>query len=198
MSFPRLRAAAIIAGATIAVAGLTPGPVSAQSLRGSRTSVQRSYNLAVARGLHFYKTTTGVKRAATRGRFVKLTGNANYRMLPSAERLPYVKPTTRTFVHRLSAQYRAACGEQLVVTSAIRPESRQPRNASKRSVHPTGLAIDLRKPQGKCLTWLRSTFLQLEKAGLIDATEEFRPPHFHVVVFPTKYEAHVKRLTAAK
>jgi hypothetical protein len=53
---------------------------------------------------------------------------------------------TDLFVKRLAGQYRAACGERLVVTSLTRPASLQPRNASDRSVHPTGMAVDLRVP----------------------------------------------------
>jgi LysM repeat protein len=74
-----------------------------------------------------------------------------------------------------------------VVTSATRPATRQPANSVAQSVHPTGMAVDLRKPSGKCLRWLRATLLDLEEAGVVDATEEFRPPHFHVAVYPTSY-----------
>jgi nucleoid-associated protein YgaU len=91
-------------------------------------------------------------------------------------------------VDRLSAQYMDACGEQLIVTSAVRPARRQPANSTERSVHPTGMAVDLRKPRNaKCLRWLRSTLLDLEDANLIEATEEHSPAHFHVAVFPTPY-----------
>ena len=193
----RHRRLAVVSAAAILPA-LLPGETAAQSLRGSRASVDHAYSRAVARGLHFYQTSNGVLAAAERGRFVRLTGNANYVLHPYARGLPYVKPATQMFVHRLSAQYRRACGERLVVTSAIRPTTKQPRNASPRSVHPTGMAIDLRKPQGRCLTWLRGTLLDLERKGVIDATEEFRPPHFHVVVFTEKYERYVERMLAAK
>jgi hypothetical protein len=53
------------------------------------------------------------------------------------------------------------------------------------------MAIDLRKPNGKCLRWLRSTLLDLEETGVIEATEEYGPPHFHVAVFPSPYESYV-------
>src|SRR5690606_27891817 len=103
---------------------------------------------------------------------------------------------------RLASQYRSACGEQMVVTSALRPESRQPRNSSSLSVHPTGMAVDLRKPtKASCLKFLRTTLLALEKEGVLEATEERRPPHFHVAVFPRPYVRYVgapaARLAAA-
>jgi hypothetical protein len=96
---------------------------------------------------------------------------------------PYVLPSTRAFIARLGRDYRAGCGEQLVVTGAVRPESYRLTNASDRSVHPTGMAIDLRRPSGRCLTWLRRALLNHERRGAIEATEERRPAHFHVAVF---------------
>ncbi len=173
---------------------LVPSASDAQSLRGSRSTVERVYERASDNGLYFYKTSGGVRSAAEKGRFVRLPGNANYRL--NAVSHPYVTATTRTFVERLAAQYRGACGEQLVVTSAIRPLANQPRNSSERSVHPTGIAVDLRKPSGKCLTWLRKTLLALEDNGVIDGTEERKPPHFHVVVFPAAYDAYLDKLGA--
>ena len=66
--------------------------------------------------------------------------------------------------------------------------SRKLANASSLSVHPTGIAVDLRRPSGRCLTWLRRTLLAAERRGEIEATEERRPPHFHVAVLPSRYE----------
>jgi hypothetical protein len=180
---------AALAGAAIAC--LTSS-AAAQSLRGSRSTVERAYERASDNGLHFYRTTGGVKSAAEKGRFVRLEGNADYRL--NAVSHPYATATTRTFVERLAAQYRATCGEPMVVTSAIRPLAKQPKNSSDWSVHPTGIAVDLRKPTGSCLTWLRRTLLSLEERGVIDGTEERKPPHFHVVVFPAAYEKYVASL----
>lgn len=183
---------AALAGAAALTTIALPSLAGAQSLRGSRSTVARVYERASERGLYFYKTSGGVKSAAEKGRFVRLTGNANYRLHGVSH--PYLTATTRTFVERLAAQYRTACGEQLVVTSAIRPVTKQPRNSSDYSVHPTGIAVDLRKPSGKCLTWLRKTLLTLEERQVIDGTEEKSPPHFHVVVFPAAYDAYVATL----
>lgn len=182
MTGTRLRAAS---AATI-LALATALPMSAQSLRGSRPSIERMYRQARAERLHFYETTAGVRRAAAAGRLVRLTPGADVRL--HQIRYPFVKPAARTFVQRLGAQYHAACGEPLVVTSAVRPATRQPPNATARSVHPTGMAIDLRKPRAPaCLRWLRASLLELEQAGLIEATEEAAPAHFHVAVFLAPY-----------
>ncbi len=181
----------VLAAAAAQLILLVCTPVSAQSLRGSPSSVDRMYNRAVNNGIYFYKTDDGVRRAADEGRFLRLSGNANYKVHDVS--FPYVRPATYTFVTRLAAQYRRACGEKLVVTSATRPKTSQPWNSHARSVHPTGMAIDLRKPAGQCRTWLRETLLSLERAGLLEATEEYRPPHFHVAVFARPYEQYVKR-----
>ena len=185
-----LQAALLGAAASISVA--LPSLAGAQSLRGSRSTVERVYESASDRGLHFYKTSGGVKSAAEKGRFVRLAGNADYRLKDVSH--PYATATTRTFVERIAAQYRAGCGEQLVVTSAIRPLANQLRNSSDYSVHPTGIAVDLRRPSGRCLAWLRKTLLALEERGVIDGTEERSPPHFHVVVFPAAYDAYIAGL----
>ena len=165
---------------------LLPAAATAQSLRGSRASIDRMHRQARAERLTFHETPTGVRRAAAKGRLVRLE-RADGVVLHGIG-YPYVRPTTRTFVRRLGAQHQAACGEPLVVTSAVRPATRQPPNATARSVHPTGMAIDLRRSsKPACLRWLRATLLELEDAGLLEATEESSPPHFHVAVFPTPY-----------
>lgn len=166
--------------------------VHAQSLRGSQASIERMYRHAVANGIYFYKTGDGIRNAEGRGAFVRLTGNVNYTM--SGVSYPLVRPSTMTFVERLASQFRGACGERLVVTSASRPKSMRLINSADRSVHPTGIAVDLRRPRNsRCATWLRRTLLQLEDAGLVEATEERRPAHFHVAVFPEPYARYVQR-----
>ena len=141
---------------------------------------------AVRGGLDFFETSTEVKRAVVRGELVSLRGNANYRV--HNVRTPYVRPRTRTFITALAVDYRKACREPMVVTSATRPMSRKLRNSSSLSVHPTGIAVDLRKPSGRCLTWLRKTLLAAERRGEIEATEERRPPHFHIAVLPVRVQ----------
>ena len=43
--------------------------------------------------------------------------------------------------------------------------------------------FDLRAPGGRCRSWLRKELLAYERRGVVDATEERRPAHFHVVVY---------------
>lgn len=174
----------------LAALGLGAAPAAAQSLRGSRPSIDRMYQQAQNHDLTFYRTGTGVRAAARDGDLVRLSGNENYRL--SGVSYPYALPSARMFVQRLGAQYRARCGERLVVTSALRPTSLRLANSADRSVHPTGMGIDIRKPRARaCLSWLRQTLLSLERQGVIEATEENRPPHFHVAVYPTQYRRYV-------
>lgn len=177
---------ALLALTALLAAAPLAGRAGAQSLRGSRESIDRMYQQALDERLDFHETGTSVRRAATAGELVRVGADANVKLARVS--FPYLRPVTRTFVQRLGAQYRQACGEQLVVTSAVRPATRQPRNASDLSVHPTGMAVDLRKPRkAKCLRWLRSTLVALEEEGVLEATEERRPAHFHVAVFPAPY-----------
>ncbi|HEX2211772.1 MAG TPA: DUF5715 family protein [Longimicrobium sp.] len=177
-------------GVLLAALGMGAAPAAAQTLRGSPASIDRMYQQARSHDLTFYRTGTGVRGAARDGDLVRLSGNDDYRL--SGVSYPYALPSARLFVQRLGAQYRARCGERLVITSAARPTSLRLANSADRSVHPTGMAIDIRKPRGgACLQWLRRTLLSLEARGVIEATEEHRPPHFHVAIFPTQYRRYV-------
>src|SRR5262245_9666030 len=186
-------------GVVAGVAGLyalTAMPCTAQSLRGSDESVDRMYRHARAEGLSFYETPRGVRKAVEAGRLVRLIPNGNFTL--HAVGYPFVRPSTLTFVTRLGEQHQSKCGEPLEVTSAVRPATRQPANSVEQSVHPTGMAVDLHKPEDpKCRQWLRETLLDLEGAGILEATEEYGPPHFHVAVFPTPYRQYVADRTDA-
>jgi LysM repeat protein len=155
-------------------------PAGAQSLRGSQASVQRMYTRAVLNDLDFYKTSKGIYQSVRDGELVMI--GITMDMTLEKVRYPFVLPRTRDVLNVFASRYRAACGERLVVTSAARPRTEQPRNASPRSVHPTGMAIDFRKPQGKCLEYMRAELVRLERQGVLEATEERHPVHFHVAV----------------
>lgn len=131
-----------------------------------------------------------VRRFVANGFLVPVRGNADYET--HGVSFPYARPEVQLFVERLSSQYRGACGEKLVVTSLTRPMNRQPANASARSVHPTGMAVDLRIPRNtQCRSWLEKVLISLEGAGVIEATRETRPPHYHIAVFPRPYARYV-------
>lgn len=165
-----------------------------QSLRGSARSVDQQVRVAQDHDFTFLETPGQVERFVQAGYLVPVRSNRNFDL--HAVSYPYARPETRTFILRLSEQYRRACGEKLVVTSLTRPLSRQPWNASSRSVHPTGMAVDMRRSNnGTCRSWLESTLISLERAGVLDATRENRPPHYHVALFPGPYARYVESLT---
>ena len=172
---------------------LTAAPAAAHAevsvtLKGSRSSMLRQNSIAKAEQYSFLRTPSQVTRFVNEGYLVPLHGNDDYRVIAG---YPYARPVVRAFIERLSADYRAACDERLVVTSLTRPAARQPRNASPLSVHPAGMAVDLRIPANPaCLSWLSDELLTLEDMGLLDATREYRPPHFHIAVFPSPYGAY--------
>ncbi|HET9423770.1 MAG TPA: DUF5715 family protein [Gemmatimonadaceae bacterium] len=165
---------------TAVLCSLAAANAGAQSLRGSQASVQKMYTRAVAADLDFFSTSKGVYESVRDGELVMISITMDLTL----ERVsyPFVLPRTRDVLNEFARRYRQACGERLVVTSAARPRREQPRNASPKSVHPTGMAVDFRRPTGNCLTYMRGQLVALERLGILEATEERRPVHFHVAV----------------
>ena len=186
----------VLGGAALALAAVTvlaEPAAQAVSLSGSRSPVGRQNYQARRHEFTFIRTPSQVKRFITRGWLVPVRGNGDFTL--HGVSYPYARPEVKLFVERLASQYRAACGEQMVVTSLTRPTSRQPRNASAQSVHPTGMAVDLRRSwKYSCRRWLESTLLYLESRGVLEAARERRPPHYHIALFPKPYAAYVANL----
>jgi hypothetical protein len=158
--------------------------------------MKHQHQVAVQLHYTFLRTPAQVREYAAKGRLEELAGNADYALAEVS--FPYARAEVRMFVERLAADYRAATGKQLIVTSLTRPEALQPRNAHQLSVHPTGMAVDFRVPDDAASRrWLETTLLRLEKDGLLDVTRERRPPHYHVAVFPGPYRAYAKKRAAA-
>jgi LysM repeat protein len=178
-----------VAAASLLTLILTAVPVTyAQSLLGSRSSLLRQNEAARRHDFTYLRTSSDVHEFAERGLLVRLSGNSDYRLASGYVSFPYARPEVKLFIERLGDQYRDACGERLIVTSLTRPITRQPANASHLSVHPTGMAVDLRRSsRSSCRRWLESTLLLLEGRGVLEATREKRPPHYHVTLFPDPY-----------
>lgn len=159
-------------------------------LAGSRASMRRQHRVARENNFTFLRNTRQVREFIREERLVRLTGNAHYSMKRMS--FPYAREAVKLFVERLAADYHAATGDRLVVTSLTRPLSRQPRNASALSVHPAGMAVDFRVPRKQAhRLWLERSLLALERLAVLDATRERRPAHYHVAVFPRAYERYV-------
>jgi hypothetical protein len=152
-------------------------------LRGSKAAVDQAYVAAKRDGVAFARSRREIERGAREGDYVPLSRSAaNYRLRGVS--MPYVRPATRAFVAQFGADYRRSCGEPLTVTSAMRPTSMHLANSVEKTVHPTGMAVDLRVPQrARCRAWMRTALIGLERRGVVNATEERRPAHFHVVVY---------------
>ena len=174
---------------------LTANPAQAQTLKGSPTSVEKQYRLAQSYGFNFIKTASEVAPNVESGELHRVSPG-RYLELHDVS-YPYAVSETRLFLDRLSQQYYAACGEKLIVTSLLRPVSNQPANAVALSVHPTGMAVDLRIPaHRKCRSWLENTLLSLERERVLDVTRERHPAHYHVAVYARQYETRVAALQA--
>lgn len=171
------------------------GSAEAQSLRPSRASLDLQNRQARAHDFTYLSNAAEVRRYVAAGLLVPVPVEGTDHLLHDVS-FPYARPEVKLFIERLSSQFRAACGEKLVVTSLTRPLSHQPWNASSRSVHPTGMAIDLRRyyKNSACQSWLDRVLLSLERAEVLEVTIERNPPHYHMALFPKPYAAYVAAL----
>ncbi|HET6566534.1 MAG TPA: DUF5715 family protein [Rhodothermales bacterium] len=163
------------------------------TLKGSPASMVRQHHIAEHDGFLFAETPEQIDSLVKAGKLIPVPGNSDYGL--SNVSFPFARPEIRLFVERLAAQYYEGTGEKLVVTSLTRPTDEQPWNSHPLSVHPTGMAVDLRvsdDPQARA--WLESVLLKLERQGLLDVTREHNPPHYHVALFPLEYRAHVESM----
>ncbi len=178
----------------LALFALAAVPARGQSLSGSSASLDRQNRVAHENDFTYIDTVSRLRSFAEQGWLIGVEPDADFVL--HAVSFPYARPEVALFINRLAPQYRAACGEQLVVTSLTRPISRQPANASDRSVHPTGMAVDFRYSGNRgCRAWLERVLVSLEGAGVLEATRERNPAHYHVALFPARYAAYVEQLT---
>lgn len=169
------------------------------NLKGSKAAVAAAFNYATEAGYIFAADETERDRMVADGTLVRLEGKY-IRLVDVTE--PFVFPVVANFVNRLGEQYAArGCGK-LEVTGAMRNNKHQATlgNGSSHSVHPTGMAVDLRRAapsnetEAFCLNWLEDTLGKIEEQRRIDVTVEKNPRHFHVVAVPHVYEAWLKKL----
>ena len=174
---------------------LAPAGEAWAQLRGSPFSMRLQHRVARTHNFTFLRNSRQVRAFIEEKRLVRLPGNGTYSVKRGIA-FPYARPAVKLFVERLAAQFHAATGEKLVITSLTRPISRQPRNASDLSVHPAGMAVDFRVPaKASSRRWLERTLVSLEKSRVLDVTKERRPAHYHVAVFPSQYAHYVERLS---
>lgn len=161
-------------------------PALASTLHGSHSSMVHQHAVAVNLDYSFVRTPAQLRELVADSALQRVSSTSDLEL--SGVSYPFARPAVRDFVEWLAAEYHAAMGAPLVVTSLTRPTSRQPRNASPLSVHPAGMAVDLRIPaSASALRWLEHKLLSLEQAGVVDVTREQHPAHLHVAVFPEQY-----------
>ena len=160
------------------------------SLRGSASSLDRQNRAANQASLKRHRTPKALMRSVRRGELVRVTGRGRFELHNVS--YPYAHPDLREFLGQLARTFRRICAMDLVVTSLARPISTQPRNASSRSVHPTGIAADLRLPPKFCRAKFEPILLALEEQGVIEATRERRPPHYHITINPPGFRRALK------
>jgi hypothetical protein len=176
------------------ILALAPAGLRAQSLQGSPASLDIQNRIAREHDFTYIDTPRRLDYFVSQGWLVRVRRTADL-VLDNEVSHPYARPEVELFVRRLAGQYHRACGEKLVVTSLTRPMSQQPRNASDRSVHPTGMAVDLRySTSRRCRAWLEDVLSSLERQRVLEATRERSPVHYHVAVFPREYVAYVDAL----
>ena len=175
---------------------LTISAAEAQSLSGSRAAMIRQNSVAQQADYTFLRNASEVRSFVEKGLLVPVRGNGSYKV--SNVSFPYARPSLKLFVERIAGQYQDGCGEKLVVTSLTRPMSRQPANAHELSVHPAGMAVDFRvSKKASCRRWLENALKGLEAEGVLEATREKRPAHYHVAVFPSAYNRYVASVTGS-
>ena len=186
---------AVVAAVAVGVA-MSAAAKPSVTVRGSPASMERQHEMAVASDYTFAASPKDVESLVAKKRLVPVSGGADYAL--ALVSYPYARPEVKTFVERVAADYRKACGEPLVVTSLTRPRSEQPGNAHKLSVHPAGMAVDFRiSRSSKCREWLEKTLLSMEKKDLLDITRERSPAHYHVAVFTRQYAEYAARTAPA-
>ena len=167
----------------------SPTPAEAQNLQATANSMALQKKQAERHGFEFFKTPEDVYRAVEQGQLTSVEGNEHFILKEVS--FPFTRPEIKSFIELLAEKYHDACGEELVVTSLTRPKNRQPRNASKQSVHQAGMAIDMRRSWNRnCRRWMADTLITLEVNGVLDAMLEWHPQHFHVALFPSQYRQH--------
>jgi hypothetical protein len=184
----------IVRASVVAALLALPGrSVLAAELEGSPASMVHQHAVAVEEDYSFLRTPADVQRFVDAGRLVPVKPTSDYTL--SGVSYPYTRPEVLSFIEHFAASYHAATGSRLVVTSLTRPLAKQPANAHALSVHPAGMAVDLRVPGDEDnRRFLEHALLSMEQAGFLDVTREHHPSHFHIAVFKPEFEPYVALL----
>jgi hypothetical protein len=205
----RIRAVAHIAIPTLV--GLRRGvlPLASRSLRARPGDLHRQNVLATRDHLSRLRTGRMLARFRRAGLLVPVPASTRaYYVVGVPESLRIARPWTKRFIEQLATAKHVLFGTRLRVTSLTRTPARQealiatkPNAAPARgpipSTHLTGAAVDIGKASlsARELAWLRTVLHRLTARGLVHAVEEFREPHFHVLV-PRRYATYARTLAS--
>jgi hypothetical protein len=181
----------------------------APTLKGSKKSMDAQNIEADREHLPRIKDAEKLKEYEEKGYFAQLPENSNLQVDPKLPALRrYALPWVDQFLLALGQAHSKAFpnAEKLTVTSAIRPLDVQEdlikggnKNASTRSVHPTGAVVDIcygevfadrerRMPfyngmSSREMAWMNHYLLNQMSRGRIIATRENKEPCYHIMVF---------------
>lgn len=182
--------------------------VHAGNLKGSRASMAVQNWEAERSELSYIEDDASLERMVKGGYLVPIPDTVGITIDPRLDlKWRFVRPWVATFLHELGRDFYKEFREQLQINSAVRTVERQeelrrgngnaaPPEGRRRSVHPTGAAIDIAK-LGRTTAetaWLRKRLSQLETDDRVEATEERRQAVFHVMVF----KSYTSKAPAAK
>ena len=158
-----------------------PWPAAAVSLVGGcQTTSEQQHHYARKMMLPLMTTEAEYQARIASGYYVPFEGP----YLQLLAKRPYALPSTVAFVNAMAKEYQATGCGRLIVRGALRLTTERPPNGSIHSVHPAGMAVDIRTNHipATCAEWLRNYLREKEALGEVDGTHELKPEHLHVVV----------------
>ena len=158
-----------------------PWPARVVSLVGGcQTTSEQQHHYAQKMQLPLMTTEAQYKERIASGYYVPFEGP----YLHILAKRPYALPSTVAFINEMAKEYQTTGCGKLIVRGALRLTTERPPNGSIHSVHPAGMAVDIRTNHipPVCAEWLRTYLKQKEALGEVDGTHELKPEHLHVVV----------------
>jgi LysM repeat protein len=168
----------------------------ARPLTAPRGNLRRENAAATRQRLSRLRDDQMLRRFVRAGYLVRLPAETRTYWIDGVPaRYRVTRPWTKRFVGQLAAGFHGTFGTRLKVTGLTRTATYQrglqlinsnaaPAEGDLASSHLTGAAVDLgtRDLSAQELAWLRHVLRHLAAQGVVLAIEEFRYPHFHVLV----------------
>jgi LysM repeat protein len=193
------------------VAGLPEAtlPLWQRALRARAGHLRLENRAATRDALSRLESAQMVRRFRTAGLLVPLPATTKtYYVASVPPSLRLARPWTKRFIEQLAGALHGLFGIRLRITSLTRTPRLQlalrrtnanaaPARGALLSTHLTGAAVDISKRplSPEQTVWLRTVLHRLTSKGLVRAIEEFREPHFHVLV-RKRYAPYAATLTS--